>query len=72
MLTPFASLVGRYRVIFFDAYGVLKNARGVLHGVPELLSWILRQGKDVYVITNDASRSPRRWPPPTRTPSTAC
>ena len=58
MLTPFASLVERYRVIFFDAYGVLKNARGVLHGVPELLSWLLRQGKDVYVITNDASRSP--------------
>jgi HAD superfamily hydrolase (TIGR01450 family) len=51
-------LVSRYRVIFFDAYGVLKNARGVMQGVPELLSWILRQGKDIYVITNDASRSP--------------
>jgi HAD superfamily hydrolase (TIGR01450 family) len=58
MLDSFSSLVGRYRVIFFDAYGVLKNARGVMQGVPELLSWILRQGKDVYVITNDASRSP--------------
>jgi HAD superfamily hydrolase (TIGR01450 family) len=59
MLTSsFASLVSRYRVIFFDAYGVLKNARGILNGVPELLSWILQQGKDVYVITNDASRSP--------------
>src|SRR3954467_14153760 len=58
MLDSFSSLVGRYRVIFFDAYGVLKNARGVMSGVPDLLSWILRQGKDVYVITNDASRSP--------------
>jgi HAD superfamily hydrolase (TIGR01450 family) len=58
MLESFASLVGRYRVIFFDAYGVLKNARGVMQGVPELLSWITRQGKDIYVITNDASRSP--------------
>jgi HAD superfamily hydrolase (TIGR01450 family) len=58
MLTPFSSLVSRYQVIFFDAYGVLKNARGVLHGVPELLTWLTRQGKDVYVITNDASRSP--------------
>jgi HAD superfamily hydrolase (TIGR01450 family) len=58
MLESFSSLVGRYRVIFFDAYGVLKNARGVMQGVPELLSWIQRQGKDVYVITNDASRSP--------------
>jgi ribonucleotide monophosphatase NagD (HAD superfamily) len=58
MLESFASLVAGYRVIFFDAYGVLKNARGVMQGVPELLSWILRQGKDVFVITNDASRSP--------------
>jgi HAD superfamily hydrolase (TIGR01450 family) len=58
MLESFSSLVSRYRVIFFDAYGVLKNARGVMQGVPELLSWILRQGKDIYVITNDASRSP--------------
>lgn len=58
MLESFSSLVGRYRVIFFDAYGVLKNARGVMQGVPELLSWLQRQGKDVYVITNDASRSP--------------
>jgi len=57
-MQSFASLVSRYRVIFFDAYGVLKNARGVMQGVPELLSWIIRQGKDVYVITNDASRSP--------------
>lgn len=58
MLTPFSSLVSRYQVIFFDAYGVLKNARGVLQGVPELLTWLTRQGNDVYVITNDASRSP--------------
>jgi HAD superfamily hydrolase (TIGR01450 family) len=58
LVESFSSLVGRYRVIFFDAYGVLKNARGVMQGVHELLSWILRQGKDIYVITNDASRSP--------------
>jgi HAD superfamily hydrolase (TIGR01450 family) len=58
MLDSFSSLIGRYRVIFFDAYGVLKNARGVMQGVHELLSWITRQGKDVFVITNDASRSP--------------
>lgn len=58
MLESFSSLAGRYRVIFFDAYGVLKNARGVMQGVHELLSWLARQGKDVYVITNDASRSP--------------
>jgi HAD superfamily hydrolase (TIGR01450 family) len=58
MLQSFSSLVERYRVVFFDAYGVLKNARGVMQGVPDLLSWLIQQGKDIYVITNDASRSP--------------
>lgn len=63
MLQSFSSLVSRYRVIFFDAYGVLKNASGVMQGVPELLSWIIRQGKDTYIITNDASRSPAQMAP---------
>ncbi len=58
MLSPFSSLIEPYKVIFFDAYGVLKNARGVMQGVPDLLSWLIRQGKDLYVITNDASKSP--------------
>jgi HAD superfamily hydrolase (TIGR01450 family) len=50
--------VPKYQVIFFDAYGVLKNSNGVLDGVPDLLAWLIQQGKDLYVITNDASRSP--------------
>jgi HAD superfamily hydrolase (TIGR01450 family) len=58
MLESFASLSARYRVIFFDAYGVLKNASGVLAGVPDMLSWLVQRGTDVYVITNDASKSP--------------
>ena len=58
MLESFASLASHYRVIFFDAYGVLKNATGVLQGVPDLLSWLAQRGKDLYVITNDASKSP--------------
>jgi HAD superfamily hydrolase (TIGR01450 family) len=58
MLESFASIASRYRVILFDAYGVLKNGSGVIQGVPDLLSWLTRQGKDVYVVTNDASKSP--------------
>jgi HAD superfamily hydrolase (TIGR01450 family) len=57
-LESFSALSRRYRVIFFDAYGVLKNSTGVLAGVPELLAWLIQEGKDLYVITNDASRSP--------------
>jgi HAD superfamily hydrolase (TIGR01450 family) len=59
-LSSFSALVSSYKAIFFDAYGVLKNSQGVLEGVVELLAWLTQQGKDVYVLTNDASRSPRQ------------
>jgi HAD superfamily hydrolase (TIGR01450 family) len=45
-------------VIFFDAYGVLKNSRGIIPGVAETLLWLTRGGHDLYVVTNDASKSP--------------
>jgi HAD superfamily hydrolase (TIGR01450 family) len=57
-LTSFAQLAARYRVIFFDAYGVLKNSSGVMSGVNEVLAWLTQSGKELYVVTNDASRSP--------------
>jgi HAD superfamily hydrolase (TIGR01450 family) len=58
MLTSFSALAARYKVIFFDAYGVLKNSSGILPGVPDVLMWLKQTGKDIYVLTNDASRSP--------------
>ncbi len=57
-LTPFAELAPRYKVILFDAYGVLKSSKGVLPGVLDTLAWLTRTSRDVYVITNDASKSP--------------
>src|SRR5690606_7636130 len=57
-LTPFSKLAERYRVIFFDAYGVLKSSTGLFRGATDVLAWLTRTGKDVYVITNDASKSP--------------
>jgi HAD superfamily hydrolase (TIGR01450 family) len=57
-LTPFSKLAERYRVIFFDAYGVLKSSSGLIDGATDVLAWLTRTGKDVYVITNDASKSP--------------
>jgi HAD superfamily hydrolase (TIGR01450 family) len=57
-LTAFSELAPRYKVIFFDAFGVLKNSKGVLAGVTDVLAWLTRTGKDVYVITNDASKPP--------------
>lgn len=51
-------MVKRYKVVFFDAYGVLKNSRGIIPGVAETLLWLTRAGHDLYVVTNDASKSP--------------
>src|SRR5690606_19125438 len=48
----------KYKVFFFDAYGVLKSSSGLIEGVMDVLAWLTRTGKDVYVITNDASKSP--------------
>lgn len=56
--TSFATLANRYRAFFFDAYGVLKNSQGPLEGAADLLAWLTGQGKEVYILTNDASRSP--------------
>ena len=56
----FSELAERYPVIFFDAFGVLKNASGVLPGTASVLERLRAQGKDLYIVTNDASRSPER------------
>jgi HAD superfamily hydrolase (TIGR01450 family) len=54
----FAEIVNNYSVIFFDAFGVLKNSGGLLEGTPELLAWLNRSGKEVFILTNDSSRAP--------------
>lgn len=56
----FTELAERYPVIFFDAFGVLKNASGILPGSAAVLERLRAQGKDLYIVTNDASRSPER------------
>lgn len=55
---PFSRIVERYSVILFDAYGVLKNSGGMIPGALEVLAGLARAGKRMYVVTNDASRSP--------------
>ena len=55
----FKELVKQYKVVFFDAYGVLRKHHGMIKGVEEMLSFLVEEGIDFYIITNDASRSPR-------------
>jgi HAD superfamily hydrolase (TIGR01450 family) len=54
----FAEVALRYRAIFFDAYGVLRNSSGLIPGVSEMLDFLAEHDIDYYVLTNDASRSP--------------
>ncbi len=58
-LTSFASIVKDYKTIFFDAYGVLKNHKGLIPGILNTFRFLNDHNIDYYVITNDASRGPR-------------
>ena len=58
--TDFFEVAKRYKVLFFDAYGVLKNSRGMLAGIDRTFDFLLESDIDFYIVTNDASRSPQR------------
>lgn len=54
----FRSIIDKYKVILFDAYGVLKNYNGIIPGIHKTFAYLEEQGKEYYIVTNDASRSP--------------
>ncbi len=54
----FKSIIDRYKVVFFDAFGVLKNYKGLLPGIERTFAYLEQQKKEFYIVTNDASRSP--------------
>jgi len=55
----FKEISRKYKVIFFDSYGVLRNYKGIYPGVREMLLSLEEDGIDYYILTNDASRSPK-------------
>ena len=57
-MTSFRDLIENYKVIFFDAYGVLKNYKGIIPGVKETFAYLHEREIDFYLLTNDSSRSP--------------
>ncbi|WP_128546837.1 TIGR01459 family HAD-type hydrolase [Larkinella soli] len=59
-LTDFKTIVADYKVIFFDAFGVLKTYNGLIPGIQKTFSYLKENNKDFYVLTNDASRSPEQ------------
>ncbi|TWR25995.1 HAD-IIA family hydrolase [Mucilaginibacter achroorhodeus] len=57
-IEDFKSIIDRYDVVFFDAFGVLKTHSGLLPGIERTFAYLEAQGKEYYIVTNDASRSP--------------
>lgn len=54
----FKAIIDKYNVIFFDAFGVLKNYQGLVPGIERTFEYLAEQKKEYYIVTNDASRSP--------------
>lgn len=57
-LVSFKETADKYSVIFLDAYGVLKSSTGLIDGALETVTSLIDSGKEVFVVTNDSSRSP--------------
>lgn len=58
-IDKFHEIVTRYKAVFFDAYGVLKNHKGILPGIEKTFEFLESHNIDYYIVTNDASRSPQ-------------
>ena len=56
----FKTILDKYKIIFFDAFGVLKNYHGLVPGIEKTFAYIEQQQKEYYIVTNDASRSPQQ------------
>ncbi|WP_297089466.1 HAD-IIA family hydrolase [uncultured Draconibacterium sp.] len=54
----FRSVVKNYRAVFFDAFGVLKNHKGLIPDIANTFVYLEKKQIPYYVLTNDSSRSP--------------
>ena len=59
-LDSFRKIALKYRAIFFDAYGVLKNSSGIIPEIAHTFDFLKENNIDFYILTNDASRSPKQ------------
>ncbi len=58
MHVPFYEVAERYRAVFFDSYGVLKDSKRIF---PEAIETVIRlqdEGVMTCLLTNDSSKSP--------------
>ncbi len=54
----FKEVALKYKTIFFDAFGVLKNHKGIIPGVERTFDFLDENGINYFVVTNDSSRGP--------------
>ena len=59
-LTDFRLAIDKYKVLFFDAFGVLKTYNSLIPGIEQTFAYLREVGKEFYILTNDASRSPEQ------------
>lgn len=53
----FLTLALKYKAVFLDSYGVIKNYKGLIEGAQETFSYLRKNKIAVRILTNDASRS---------------
>lgn len=56
----FKSIIDKYKIVFFDAFGVIKNYSGLVPGIENTFAYLEREKKEYYIVTNDASRGPKQ------------
>lgn len=59
-IRDFKSIIDNYDIIFFDAFGVIKNYKGLVPGIEGTFEYLEAHNKEYYIVTNDASRSPQQ------------
>ncbi|MEM8528098.1 MAG: HAD-IIA family hydrolase [Bacteroidota bacterium] len=59
-ISSFLEIAQQFKVVFLDSYGVIKNYKGLITGVGKTVEQLRSSGILIRVLTNDASRSPKR------------
>jgi HAD superfamily hydrolase (TIGR01450 family) len=59
-IQSFKKIASKYKTIFFDSFGVLKNASGIIPGTKEILEYLTGINKQIIVLTNDSSRGAKK------------
>lgn len=56
-ILPFYAVAEKYKAVFLDSYGVIKNYKGLIDGVQNTIDFLRSKDIALRIITNDASRS---------------